>query len=808
MKRFKKIFLISSIFLMAFDFASAQMSDKQVIEFIKEAKAAGKGEKELGRELLARGVTREQIARIKEKYEQQNTGTNVTNSFDGTDSRTRKNSEDPLSPIGIFDITTEGVVDSTKIDTRNIVNIFGHNIFKSSTLTFEPNENIATPVNYRLGPGDEIIIDIWGVNEVSLRQEITPEGVIMVSQVGPIYLSGLTIEEASTKIKEMLASKYSSVSGDEPESQISVTLGKARTILINVMGEVTAPGTYRLSSFSTVFHALYRAGGVSDIGTLRNIKVVRNNMEIATIDAYKIIMSGQMNDDIRLQEGDVILVSPFELLVNIQGKIKRPMFYEMKHGESLSQLINFSGGFTGDAYKDEVRLVRRTGKEKQIYSVTENNYSGWQVADGDSIIVSEILDRYANRIEIRGAVYRPGIYELSKSLATVKDLVNRAEGLTGDAFTDRAILTREREDLTKEVIPVDLTGIINGKVPDIPLKREDILVISSKNELQALGTFSIYGEVTRPGIFPYAENTTLEDLIIQAGGLLDGASTVRVDVSRRIKNPKSTSSSADLSKTFTLSIKDGYIVDGTPGFKLEPYDIVEVRRSPGYQIQRRVTIGGEAIYNGGYTLTKKNERLSDLVKRAGGLTQDAYIRGGRLIRQMNTEEKAQQEAAIRMAMMNSGSDSLSVNKIEVPEHYVVGIELDKALKNPGSDYDVVLREGDYLFIPEYMSTVRITGEVQYPNTVSYMKGKPISYYIEQAGGYSRLAKKNNIYIVHVNGTVSKVKRFKKAEIEPGCQIIVPSKKERQPLRLPEIMAIGTSAVSLGTMAATLYNLFK
>lgn len=808
MKRFKKIFLISSIFLMAFDFASAQMSDKQVIEFIKEAKAAGKGEKELGRELLARGVTREQIARIKEKYEQQNIGTNVTNSFDGTDSRTRKNSEDPLSPIGIFDITTEGVVDSTKIDTRNIVNIFGHNIFKSSTLTFEPNENIATPVNYRLGPGDEIIIDIWGVNEVSLRQEITPEGVIMVSQVGPIYLSGLTIEEASTKIKEMLASKYSSVSGDEPESQISVTLGKARTILINVMGEVTAPGTYRLSSFSTVFHALYRAGGVSDIGTLRNIKVVRNNMEIATIDAYKIIMSGQMNDDIRLQEGDVILVSPFELLVNIQGKIKRPMFYEMKHGESLSQLINFSGGFTGDAYKDEVRLVRRTGKEKQIYSVTENNYSGWQVADGDSIIVSEILDRYANRIEIRGAVYRPGIYELSKSLATVKDLVNRAEGLTGDAFTDRAILTREREDLTKEVIPVDLTGIINGKVPDIPLKREDILVISSKNELQALGTFSIYGEVTRPGIFPYAENTTLEDLIIQAGGLLDGASTVRVDVSRRIKNPKSTSSSADLSKTFTLSIKDGYIVDGTPGFKLEPYDIVEVRRSPGYQIQRRVTIGGEAIYNGGYTLTKKNERLSDLVKRAGGLTQDAYIRGGRLIRQMKTEEKAQQEAAIRMAMMNSGSDSLSVNKIEVPEHYVVGIELDKALKNPGSDYDVVLREGDYLFIPEYMSTVRITGEVQYPNTVSYMKGKPISYYIEQAGGYSRLAKKNNIYIVHVNGTVSKVKRFKKAEIEPGCQIIVPSKKERQPLRLPEIMAIGTSAVSLGTMAATLYNLFK
>lgn len=795
---------------MAFDLANAQMSDKQVIEFIKEAKAAGKGEKELGSELLARGVTREQILRIKEKYEQQNSGTDVVSPSAGTESRVRQNAEDSFTAIsaGSLDVATNAIVDPTKSDSEEMVRIFGHNIFNTPTLTFEPNENIATPVNYRLGPGDEIIIDIWGVNEVSIRQEITPEGVIMVSQVGPIYLSGLTIEEASAKIKDMLASKYSSMSGDEPESQISVTLGKARTILINVMGEVAVPGTYRLSSFSTVFHALYRAGGVSDIGTLRNIKVIRNNEQVASIDAYKIIMSGKMSDDIRLQEGDVILVSPFEMLVNIQGNVKRPMYYEIKQGETIEKLIEYAGGFSGDAYKDEVRLVRRIGKENQIYSVTQDNYSGWQLADGDAITISEILDRYTNRIEIKGAVYRPGMYELSNKLATLKELIKRAEGLTGDAFTDRVIITREKEDLTKEVISINLTGIMNGEVPDVPLKREDVIVIPSKNELQALGAFSIYGEVTRPGTYPYAANTTLEDLIVQAGGLLDGASTVRVDVSRRVKNPKSLSSTTDLSQTFTFAIKDGYIVDGVPEFKLEPYDIVEVRRSPGYQVQRRVMIGGEALFSGGYTLTKKNERLSDLVKRAGGLTNDAYIKGGRLIRQMNTEEKAQQEAAIRMAMMNSGSDSLSVNKIEVPEHYVVGIELDKALKNPGSDYDIVLREGDYLFIPEYMSTVRITGEVQYPNTVSYMKGKSISYYIEQAGGYSRLAKKRNIYIVHVNGTVSKVKRFKKSEIEPGCQIIVPSKKERQPLRLPEIMAIGTSAVSLGTMAATLYNLFK
>ena len=349
---------------------------------------------------------------------------------------------------------------------------------------------------------------------------------------------------------------------------------------------------------------------------------------------------------------------------------------------------------------------------------------------------------------------------------------------------------------------------MGGRIPDIPLQREDVLVIPSIHELEAKGAFTVSGEVSRPGIYPYAENTTLEDLLVQAGGLLESASVVKVDVSRRLKDPESVEPGKELSKVYTFSVKEGYVIDGTPGFVLEPFDVVEVRRSPGYQVQRRVTVSGEVVFAGGYTLVEKNERLSDLVKRAGGLTPDAYVRGGRLIRQMNEEERAQRQAALDMALMNTGSDSVSVGKLQLGDRYTVGIELDKALANPGSDYDVVLREGDVLFIPEYISTVKISGEVQYPNTVTYLAGKGMSYYINQAGGYGKMAKKRRAYVVHMNGTVSRLRRFRRNRIEPGCQIIIPSKKERKGMNIAEIMSLTTSAASIGTMAATIANLVK
>ena len=790
--------------------AQAQMSDEAVVRYALEARQAGKSDQQIGKELLAKGVTPEQAERLKNKYEaSQGSETAVADQSISGQRRERQQSSQDTLTAGSMDVVSSAVSDPTEGAT-NPRTVFGRNIFRGSSLTFEPNENQATPENYRLGPGDEIIIDIWGENERSLREEISPEGNIMIEQVGPVYLNGLTIREANEKLRGVFSQIYAGVSGEEPSSDVRVTLGRLRTIQVNVLGEVATPGTYRLSSFATVFHALYRAGGVTPIGGLRDIRVMRGGQEVARVDVYDLLMSGKMSDDVRLEEGDVIIVPPYEQLVEISGNVKRPMYYEMKPGESLGKLVEYAGGFTGDAYRDEVRLIREAGREYQIYSIREPNYASWTLEDGDAVTVGAVLDRFANRVEVRGAVYREGMYELGDEVHTVRGLIDRAEGLKGDAFPGRALLLREREDLTLEMLAVDLEGLMAGRVPDIELQRNDVLIIPSIHELEERGALTISGEVARPGEYPYAEHMTIEDLVVQAGGLLDGASTARIDVSRRIKDPKSLTPSSELGKIYTFSLKDGLIVDGEAGFELMPYDIVEVRRSPAYRAQERVTLDGEVVFSGGYTLVKKNERLSDLVNRAGGLTSDAYAHGARLIRQMSDEERAVREATLRMALQNQrgSGDSLSMDKLQLSDYYTVGIELDKALEEPGSDYDMVLREGDRLVIPQYVSTVSISGEVMYPNTVLYLQNKYLKYYISQAGGYGLRAKKNRAYIVYMNGTVSRVRGLKKARIEPGCQIIIPSKRERKSISLPAIMSLATSAASIGTMAASIANLTK
>lgn len=790
--------------------ARAQMSDEAVVNYALTAKQAGKSDQQIGKELLAKGVTAEQAERLKKKYEaSQGSETAVADQSIAGQRRERQQSSQETLTAGSMDVVSSTVSDPTEGAT-NPRTVFGRNIFRGSALTFEPNENQATPENYRLGPGDEIIIDIWGENERSLREEISPEGNIMIEQVGPVYLNGLTIREANEKLRSVFSQIYAGVSGEEPSSDVRVTLGRLRTIQVNVLGEVATPGTYRLSSFATVFHALYRAGGVTPIGGLRDIRIMRGDQEVARVDVYDLLMKGKQNDDIRLEEGDVIIVPPYELLVEISGNVKRPMHYEMKSGESLGKLMEYAGGFTGDAYRDEVRVIRESGREYQIYNVREPNYASWNLEDGDAVTVGSVLDRFANRVEVRGAVYREGMYELGDEVHTVRGLIERAEGLKGDAFPGRALLLREREDLTLEMVAVDLAGVMSGAAPDIELQRNDVLVIPSIHELEERGALTISGEVARPGTYPYAENMTIEDLVVQAGGLLDGASTARIDISRRIKDPKSLTPSSELGKIYSFSLKDGLIVDGEPGFTLMPYDIVEVRRSPAYRPQERVTLDGEVVFSGGYTLIKKNERLSDLVKRAGGLTSDAYAHGARLIRRMNDEERAVRETTLRMALQNQqgSGDSLSMNKLQLNDYYSVGIELDKALAEPGSDYDMVLREGDRLVIPQYVSTVSISGEVMYPNTVLYLQGKNLKYYVGQAGGYGLRAKKSRAYVIYMNGTVTRVRSLRKARIEPGCQIIIPSKRERKGMNLPAIMSLATSAASIGTMAASIANLSK
>lgn len=800
----EKVRLFLLVFLLAAPFGTAycQMSDEAVVKYALEGRQSGKSDQQIGKELLARGVTPEQVERLKQKYEDSRTSSETV-AADQVISGQRR--ERPRSSSDTLAVEIPPVPDPAErgADSRAV---FGRNVFRSRALTFEPNENQATPENYRLGPGDEVIIDIWGENERSLREEISPEGNIMVEQVGPVYLNGLTIKEANAKLRGVFGQIYAGVSGDSPASEVRVTLGRLRTIQVNVMGEVEMPGTYRLSSFATVFHALYQAGGVTDIGTLRNIRVLRSGREVASVDIYKYLFHGDSKDDIRLEEGDIVLVPSYDLLVEVTGCVKRPMRYEMEAGEPLSQLLAYAGGFTGDAYGREVRVVRTMGREHELFNVDSVGYGTFALMDGDSVAVGRVLDRYANRIEVQGAVYRPGMYELGEGTHTVRELIGRAEGLREDAFRGRALLFRERDDLTPEIVAVDLEGVLSGRLTDISLRRNDVLVVSSVHDLEDRGGFTIGGEVARPGVYPYAAHTTVEDLIVQAGGLLDGASTVKVEVSRRLKDPKSTTPSNGVGKVYAFSLKEGLVVDGEAGFELAPFDVVEVRRSPGYQPQRQVVLDGEVVFTGNYTLIRKNECLSDLVKRAGGITDDAYVRGGRLIRRMNEEERAVRDAALRAAQQNRGADSVSLEKLMADDYYAVGIELDKALSNPGSDYDVVLREGDRLVVPEYVSTVKINGDVVYPNTTVYLKDKRVKYYIAQAGGYGARAKRNKAYIVYMNGRVARVKG--RAKVEPGCEIIVPSKRDRKRMGIAEILGLTTSAASIGTMAASIANMTK
>jgi len=777
------------------------MSDSQVLEYVKDGIRQGKEQKQLASELARKGVTKEQAMRVKQLYEQQNNvNTSQSTGTDINESRLREETKENTSDMLEDHPTTEDLVREDQV--------FGRNIFNTRNLTFEPSVNLATPANYRLGPGDEVIIDIWGASQNTIRQQISPEGTINIQKIGPVNLSGMTVSAANDYLKNALNKIYNGLNNTtDPTSDIRLTLGNIRTIQINVMGEVVQPGTYALSSFSTVFHALYRAGGVSDIGSLRNVQLVRNGKNIATIDVYEFIMKGNTQDDIRLQEGDVVIVPAYDVLVKISGKVKRPMRFEMKKDENLATLIKYAGGFEADAYTRSLRVVRQNGEEYEVNTVKDMDYSIYTMRNGDVVTAEAILNRFTNKLEIRGAVYRPGIYQLSGKLNTIRELVHEAQGLTGDAFLNRAVLYRQREDLTSEVVQIDIKSIMNGTSPNLALMKNDILYIPSIHDLEDRGNVTVHGEVAQPDSYPYADNMTLEDLIIQAGGLKEAASTVRIDVSRRIKNPRSTADNDTIGQMYTFSLKDGFVIDGQPGFILQPYDEVYVRRSPGYQAQQNVVIDGEILFGGNYAMTNREERLSDLVNKAGGPTSLAYLRGAKLTRVASAGEKKRMGDVIRLMSRQLGEAMIDSLGIGVEDTFTVGIDLEKALTNPKGSADLVLREGDMVFIPKNTNTVTINGAVMVPNTVSYMKGKDVDYYLNQAGGYSDNARKSKKFIVYMNGQVTKVKGSGKKQIEPGCEIIVPSKAKKKG-NIANILGYATSFSSLGMMIASIANLIK
>lgn len=859
-----KKLLIYLMFLMLLPVAgmAQSMSDDQVMSYIAKEHTAGKGNAQIVTQLMQRGVNIQQIRRVRDKYQKQmsqNTSHSYGSAGDPTgSSRMRTNngkkrtsgnesagSNSDLSAYSNYRISNDRdssdkedealeyrdelgkmIPDTAAIVKQYYDNkktkahkVFGRDIFNNKELSFEPNMNIATPQNYRLGPGDAVIIDIYGASQKSEQCTVSPDGDIVIEGYGPVAVSGLTVAQANARLRSTLGSRYSS-------SRIKLTVGQTRTIMVNVMGEVKLPGTYTLSAFATVFHALYMAGGTNDIGTLRNIKVYRNNRLVTVVDIYDYILNGKLTGNVRLADNDVIVVGPYDCLVNISGKVKRPMFYEMKKNESVASLLKYSGSFTGDAYNKAVRVNRKTGKEYAVFNVGEFDFANFHIADGDSVMVDSIIPRYANTVEVKGAVFRPGMYNLGEQVNSVRSLIEHAEGTTEMAFTNRAVLHRMKEDRTLKVISVDLVGIMNGTTPDIPLQENDVLFVPTKTENIEQRTITIRGEVQFPGVYKYADNETIEDFVLQAGGLTDKASTVNVSVSRRVTDPKALAPDSVIAKLYTLSLKDGFVVDGEPGFTLMPFDEVYIRKSPAYMEQKNVSVEGEVMFAGTYTLSANNTRLSDLYRKSGGTNGLGYIRGARLMRRATEAEKQRMRTALQMEMEQQqknilqlaassnganlqqaaeGAKNANLSKFNVPDEYPVGIDLELAIKNPGGDADMVLREGDRLIVPQYNGTVKVNGAVMYANTVAFEKGKRASYYIDQAGGYAGDAVKSRAYIIYMNGKVAKLSHG--AKVQPGCEIVIPAKLKRK-MTVAETMSLGSSLSSIAAMIATISNMTK
>lgn len=826
---------------------SGGMTDEEVLAFVIKERQAGTSQAQIVTKLMQNGVDIAQMRRVKEKYQGQGSSekmigdvsvdrSRVNNGGQSTASKVKVPGRDNVpegmeksqlnlwgsnSATNFGDYSTTSTYDEMLIseslndfqpDSMTLLRamlaekkkrkVFGRDIFNNEEMTFEPNMNIATPQDYRLGPGDAVFIEVYGASQRTIEGTVSPDGEIIIEGFGPVQVSGLTVSQANSKLRSTLGSRYQN-------SRINLTVGQTRTIMVNVMGEVKFPGTYTLSAFASVFHALYMAGGINDIGTLRNIKVYRHNKLVTTVDIYDYILNGKLSGNIKLADNDVISVGTYDCLVDIRGKVKRPMFYEMKKNESVYTLLKYAGGFTGDAYTKSVKVFRKAGREYSIYNVEEFDMSSFYLSDEDSVAVDKIIQRYSNMVELRGAVFRPGMYQVGGNINSVRSLIESAEGLREEAFTAHAVMHRMKEDRSLEVIQVDVDGIMNGTVADIPLKPNDVLFIPTKSDRLYNRTVSVQGDVLRAGDYKYADNMTLEDAILQAGGLRETASTVKVDVARRLRDPKALASDSIIAKTYSFALKDGFVIDGQPGFILQPYDVVYVRRSPGTTKITNVSVVGEVAFEGNYALSHRKTRLTDIIKAAGGLNDRAYAKGARLERQMTQEERLRMEAAVTALSKQSEvfSDTASARKaLDTATSYYVGLELEKALANPGGEDDILLRNGDKIIVPQYTETVKVNGEVMYPNTVGYVKGKSVRYYIDQAGGFGQRAKKSHTIVIYMNGKVAKVGH--NAKVMPGCEIVVPSKPKKDPAAITQWLSIGTSMATIATMIATLANILK
>ncbi len=823
MKVFKLVLLISILFtcyevqsqqtsLTSSDISNVkvdELTDAQIQQIITQAEESGMTQQQLESLVVARGLPASELQKLKERIAKLQQEVDDKDSEDKT--KEGRQLKDEISVRSSFDILNDMFFEAedTILTEEEILQqkIFGFSLFNNEKLTFEPSLNIATPSNYQIGAGDEINIDIWGASQQNYTLSVNPEGYIFIDALGPVYLTGLTIDKASTKIKDKLSSIYSGLSGSNPNTFLQVSLGNLRTIKVTVSGDVNLPGTYSLPALATAFNALYYAGGPNINGSFREIKIIREGKEYKQLDLYDFLIKGETPSNIRLRDEDIVFVPPYSSRVEIEGEVVRTGIYEFKQEETLKDLIEFSGGFKGEAYKSRVRIFRSGEREREVLDVSNDLFGQTQLQNADNIQVDPILEKFSNRIEIRGAVYREGVYALQKDM-TLKQLIERAEGYREDAFLSRGYIYRLGEDLRTEAISFDPVKVMNNESEDILLKREDFIKIPSILDLEEEKIITLEGEIQRPGEYPYSQRMTLGAIILEAGGFLESASFARIEIARRIKNSDAITTSIGIAEVFQFPIsKTLNINDKASDFELMPFDVIIVRKSPGYEEQQSIMVEGEVSFPGEYVLINKNERISDLIARAGGITSEAYLSGATLLRKIDQEREDERERALE-AIMRESEDSVEF-AVPKEKEQAIGIDLKQIIANPKSKYDLFLEDGDILRIPEQLQTVRLSGALLYPVTVRYDQNKFFKKYIYQAGGFASNAKRNQAYIIYANGSVDRTKNFfffkDYPKVEPGAEIVVPAKPEKERISAQQWISMASAISSTALVIVTIAN---
>ncbi|MGK0139106.1 MAG: protein involved in polysaccharide export with SLBB domain [Algoriphagus sp.] len=686
--------------------------------------------------------------------------------------------------------------------------IFGHKLFNLNT--YDPNAvvNIPTPNNYVLGAGDQLIIDFYGSAELHHEVIVNPDGFINVPRSGLIKVSGMTIEDAKYNIKEHLKKTFSG----QANRNLNVSLGNVRSIKVNITGEAITPGTYTMSSLSTVSSALYRSGGPNEIGSFREIKVIRNNKVAAVLDLYDILIKGYSDKDILLRDQDVILIPTYINRIIVAGKTKRVGYFELKNGEVLNDALGYAGGFAPDAYSHRLKIYRNNNREKEIYDILNADFKTFKITRGDSIVVDEVLERFTNMVTVEGAVYRPGEYSLS-SAKTLKALIESSDGLMTDALIGRLSIVRTNDDLTISNISVNYSDILSGKVEDIALAREDLVIVPSMLDLNEEAYVRIRGainnEEAEEGVeIVYVKNFSLQDLVVRVGGFTEAASLSNIEIVRRKKNIAIGNENAITSDIIIVPFNaDFQISSKSSETMLEPFDEVFVRTSPNYQEQTYVEIQGEIAFPSTYGIQRKEERISDLVRRAGGLTLQAYIPGATIIRTVQLSQVELEQKRKTLRDLSLGEEQvIEVDEIEETREEFIDIDLKQILRKPGNVGDLILQDGDVIKIPKLLETIRVQGEVLYPTTVKYLSGAGFKNYISGAGGFTKKSLRRKSYVLYPNGSVDRTKKFLVfniyPKIEPGSEIIIPQRIENDANKLTTIANI------LGTLSGTLTAIFS